>query len=365
MALPSIDLLVRALIDPQAILRLSQADWDLIVRQARKADLLARLAAICSMHGITERIPSQPRMHIRSAGLLAARQQQELHWEVEQIEEALAPLGVPVVLLKGAAYIMSGLAAARGRLVSDIDILVPYDALVAVESALMKKGWHSAAKSAYDQRYYRTWMHELPPMRHLHRGTVLDVHHAILPRTARYHPDSKKLMSAARPLQAGGNISVLSHEDMLLHSAAHLFHEGELHHGLRDLVDIDSLLRQFGEEARFWTRLVPRALELELTRPLFYALRYARALLGTPVPEQVVQELRATPGGRLPAPMLAYMDALYLRALRPDHATASDRFSAFARWQLYVRGHWLRMPPWLLLRHLLHKALSSPKAESQ
>jgi hypothetical protein len=32
---------------------------------------------------------------------------------------------------------------------------------------------------------------------------------------------------------------------MVLHSATHLFYDGELNHGLRDLVDLDDLLRHF------------------------------------------------------------------------------------------------------------------------
>lgn len=360
--LPPIDLLVGALYEPLAISRLKEFEWDLLIRQARKADLLARIAASCSIHGVMVQIPVQPKMHIQSAARLAARQHRELRWEVQQIDEALVPVGVPVVLLKGSAYIMAGLDAAEGRMVSDIDILVPQDKLLAVESALMMKGWVSAAKNAYDQHYYRTWMHELPPMKHLRRGTVIDVHHAILPSTSRLHPSSTKLLLAARLLQSEGRIKVLAPEDMLLHSATHLFHEGELQHGMRDLVDIDSLLRQFGQDEGFWDRLVPRAMELELSRPLFYAVRYAKMMLGTPIPEQIVREAENTPGGRLPSSLLCIMDALFLRALRPDHVTTSDRFSALARWQLYLRGHWLRMPPWMLIRHLLFKALVKTKA---
>lgn len=359
--MPPIDLLVGALFAPMTLMRLNEAEWDLLIRQGRNADLLARIAAICTAHGLMEQIPVQPRLHLESASNLALRQQRELYWEVEQIVEALAPTGVPVVLLKGAAYAMAALPAAEGRMVSDVDILVPREALVAVESALMMKGWVSEAKSAYDQRYYRTWMHELPPMRHIRRGTVIDVHHAILPTSARLRPSSTKLLAAALPLGSDGRIKVLASADMLLHSATHLFHEGEMEHGLRDLVDLDSLLRHFGREEGFWQQLVPRALELELSRPLFYALRYSTIMLGTPVPESVMRAAVNTPGGRKPGAFLAFMDSLYLRALRPAHATTSDRFTSLARWQLYVRGHWLRMPPWLLIRHLARKALVRSK----
>ena len=236
--------------------------------------------SVCTAHALLEQIPARPRRHLEAAAKLALRQRREVYWEVEQIADALAPTGLPVVLLKGAAYAVAELPAAEGRMVSDVDILVPRQHLVAVESALMMKGWVSEAKSAYDQRYYRTWMHELPPMRHFRRGTVIDVHHAILPLSARWHPSSEKLLAAALPVAVNeldeldkldGRIMVLAPEDMLLHSATHLFQEGELAHGLRDLVDIDSLLRHFGTADAFWQVLVPRAVELELSRPLFYA----------------------------------------------------------------------------------------------
>ena len=37
---------------------------------------------------------------------------------------ALAPLGIPLILLKGAAFVASGLDAGRGRMIGDLDILV-------------------------------------------------------------------------------------------------------------------------------------------------------------------------------------------------------------------------------------------------
>ena len=52
----------------------------------------------------------------------------------------------------------------------------------------------------------------------------------------------------------------------------------------------------------------------------------------------------------------AIMDALFERALMPLHPSCARRGSALARWCLYVRGNWLRMPPLMLARHLWTKA---------
>ena len=106
-------------------------------------------------------------------------------------------------------------------------------------------------------------------MRHFKRGTIIDVHHAILPTSARLHPNSESLLTAARPLDGVVGVKALAPVDMVLHSATHLFHEGDLERGMRGLVDVDSLLRELGAQDGFWQALVPRATELELVRPLF------------------------------------------------------------------------------------------------
>ena len=356
------NLVSHALCNPDALSRYSLSCWDLLVRQARRAGLLARLHHVLEQRQQLGLIPAEARWHFDAAATLGAKQQIAVRWEIGKIAEALAGLAIPLIVLKGGAYVMAGLPAASGRLFNDIDILVPRDQLGPVEAALMLAGWHPSGLSDYDQRYYRRWMHEIPPMQHVKRATVIDVHHAILPDTARYHPDSAKLRSRAIPVAGMKNIWVLAPEDMVLHSATHLFHDGELPHGLRDLTDLDLLLRHFASDPGFWNRLATRADELELSRPLFYALRYVRHFLATPIPQDFDGAMEhASPG---PVP-LALMDALFTRALAPDHASCEDAFTPFARKAAFIRAHWLRMPPHLLFPHLFHKAFIHPYENEQ
>ena len=351
------DLIVRTLRTPETVRRYSLGDWDLLVRQAHAAGLLARLSARLSGQGLAAAIPAPVRWHFDAADTLAARQQIAVRWELQQIRAALADLDAPLIVLKGAAYVAAGLPAATGRLFSDIDILVPRDALRAAESSLMLAGWHASGLSDYDKRYYRRWMHEIPPMQHALRDTVIDVHHAILPDTARYHPDTARLCARAQAVADLPGIHVLAPEDRILHAATHLFHDGELPHGLRDLTDLDLLLRDPANPPDFWLRLASRADELELGRSLYYALRHVRHFLDTPVPESVLAAVAAHAPGHA---TLAVMDAVFSRALAPDHASCADRLTPAARLAAYVRAHWLRMPPHLLLPHLFHKAFVNP-----
>ena len=353
------DAVSRALSNPRVLAAWSLAQWDILVRQARSAKLLARLGGLLEDDELLHRVPDAVRGHFEAARVVSRAHEEAVRREVTHICKALARTGVDIVLLKGAAYSFAGLPAARGRLFSDVDILVPESAIPEVEAALMLHGWATTHHDPYDQRYYREWMHELPPMLHITRESVLDVHHAIVPTTARLKPDSAKLLAASRPIAHGSRLRVLAPADMVLHCAAHLFLNEELSSGLRDLVDLDSLLRHFGGSAAFWEELPARARELDLSRPLYYGLRYSKLILDTPVP---VQALRASEAGRPPAWLLSTMDALYLRALRPEHVSAGDRLTGLARSALYLRGHWLRMPPLLLVRHLTIKAFRRPDA---
>lgn len=352
------ELIVTALLSPESLTRLSETQWDLLIRQGRRANLLASLAHVLADRDRLEAVPHAPRQHLTSALGMAERQMIAMRWEVECIQRALAKVCARLILLKGAAYVMAGLPVARGRAFSDIDILVPRHRLAEVESELMLHGWQGTHHDAYDQRYYRRWMHEIPPMRHVRRGTSIDVHHAILPGTARIKVNTGALFEAAVQLPARPGLFVLKPADMVLHSATHLFHEGELEKGLRDLFDLDSLLRHFGREPGFWGDLVPRAVELGLTRPLYYAIRYTASLLNTPVPPAVVEASRI---GRPPAAIAALMDFCYRRALRPQHESCETRATRPARAALYLRSHWLRMPLPLLAYHLGRKAVARPK----
>jgi hypothetical protein len=350
----ALPLLTRVLRTPQAMAALDAPAWELLLRQAGAARLGATLALLAEEHGVLAALPARVQRRLGWERTVWERHGQAVRFEVGQVQHALAGTGLPLILLKGTAYVAAGLPAAAGRLFSDIDILVPKEALGDVESLLMLHGWASSHHDPYDQRYYREWMHELPPMQHMRRATVIDVHHAILPETAAVRPDPARLRGAARAIPGAPGLSVLAPCDMVLHSATHLFYEGEYDHGLRGLFDLHRLLCHFGAvEPGFWTALPARARELALARPLFYALRYCMELLGTPVPAATVADAGE---GRPGAALLAMMDALFRRGLRPYHPSCAGVPASVADAMLYIRGNWLRMPPLMLSRHLFRKA---------
>ncbi|MBL8344516.1 MAG: nucleotidyltransferase family protein [Rubrivivax sp.] len=352
------DLVVEALTRPATHFeRWSARDWTHFFQQARNAGLLGRAGARLLGLWPSGRVapwPANLEGHFAAATRLMEAQRAEVQRELGYITRALAGLGAPVVVLKGAAYLAAGLPPGASRVFSDVDILVPKAAIQEAESRLMLQGWVGTHDNAYDQRYYREWMHELPPMQHLHRGTTLDLHHNILPSTARFKPDGRHLVERAEPLPGWPGLHVLAPTDMVLHCMTHLFMNEETSHSLRDLSDLDLLLRHFGSNGAFWPLLVERATLLDLRRPMHYAIRHVVQVLDTPVPADVAARI----GAYAPAaPMGVLMDAIWRRALRCPHPSAALTGTSAARFALYVRGHWLRMPPGMLARHLTIKAL--------
>ena len=87
---------------------------------------------------------------------------------------------------------------------------------------------------------------------------MIDVHHTILPLTAGPTPDAAALIADARALPSG--LYMLSPADIICHAAAHLIADGDLSGGMRNLWDIDRLVRQFAvEEPGFAQALEERA----------------------------------------------------------------------------------------------------------
>jgi hypothetical protein len=346
------DRVTAALRDAAVVAAWSERDWDEAVREARRAGLLARLAHLIAERGLEAGVPLRARPHLEAARILAQKHGEDVVRELRYIAAALSAVPAPVILLKGASYAAAGLPAAVGRLFGDIDVMVPRSVLAAAETALAAKGWCGVKSDSYDQHYYRRWMHEIPPLQHQTRRTTVDVHHTIVPPTGRHAVDARRMIDRAVPAPAAPGFLVLSPADMILHAAVHLFDDGEWRNGLRDLDDINRLLRHFSAHPDFWPCLAARAGQLKLERPLFYAVRYAAALLGAPVPVGFPPEL-----GPPATPILRWMDWVFVRALRPAHPNCALRGTGFALFFLYVRAHTLRMPLRLLLPHLLRKAV--------
>ena len=328
--------LVDALREPASAEALNGSQWTDLISIARAESLIGSLAHRLKQVTVPDRVRAVLQDAIEAHDL--ARRQ--ALWEADCAQRALADYPGKIVLMKGTAYVAANMSAGVGRSIGDLDIMVAREDLPVVEAALLDAGWEWVKPDPYDDQYYRDHMHELPPLIHRERDRMIDVHHTILPLTAGPTPDAGAILSNAVRLESG--LYVMAPADMVLHSIAHLFADGDLAGGLRNLWDINHLLRDFSAaDEEFWPQLDSRAKVHGLVDELARALRLAAALYDTPVDPS----LAGRPG---------LTDSLYVRRLlaRDGYGRETRKFTRFA---FYVRSHWLRMPPLMLARHLWTK----------
>lgn len=340
-------LLLAGLATPARLRDLSGTAWAAVLGLARRERVLGILAQ--RVIGGGHIVPHPVRLALEDALTVVAHRHREADWQARRVARDLAGLEAPVLLLKGTAYLLGGLDAAQGRDPGDLDILTPRAALDAVEQRLLAAGWRFAKTDAYDQHYYRAWMHELPPMSHAVRGGELDVHHTWLPPVSGARIDIEAVVADSREGLYGYRLPCL--EDLILHSAAHLFADGAMEALVRGLWDLDRLLRALpSDDAASRARLERRAERHRLQRPLARALRACAKYLGTPC-------LAPVAGDPLAALVEARLTSAGQRGL---NARATQT-------ALLARAHLIKMPVPLLVRHSIIKGwrtLRHPETQS-
>ena len=278
-------LLASILRDPAKANTLRPSDWNALFAAARGELLFGSLAH--RLDGIA--VPDAVEPVLADARLLGQQWARAATCEGVMAARALARLPGKTVLMKGTAYVMAGLRAGWGRHVGDLDIMVARGDLDHAEKALVGAGWSWVKQDEYDDAYYRRWMHELPPLVHVGRDKMADVHHTILPLTHRTTPDAEAMLADAVPITRDepgeARLHMLAPADMLCHCAAHLIADGDLAGGMRNLWDFHLLFVEFTEaDARFAEALKARARHHGLWPAMHRAARLSHRLYGTSIP---------------------------------------------------------------------------------
>ena len=334
----SADKLISLLRLPSLASGLDEGHWNAVVEEARKTQLLGPLAVRLLEADVLEQVPQAVQRHLALAELTARRRSEAAMWEVAAMRRAIDP-AISLVLLKGCAYVASHDTNAGGRIFSDVDVMVRRPDLSLLESALVAAGWKPSQVNAYDQAYYRNWMHEVPPMAHVRRHTVLDLHHAINPPISRYYVNPDKLFECLVEVQPG--VFVLGALDRVIHCALHLLQEGDPQKLVRDLYDLHLLYRQHAHTVDGRSRLQDRAKAFGVQRLLDTALGAAQTLFASD------DEQNVKPSG--------WLERCLVRTARQVNQPSSW-LTALSGTAVLGYSHWIKMPLHLLLPHLIRKA---------
>jgi len=198
---------------------------------------------------------------------------------------------VKIMLLKGAyldqrVYLQPGF-----RRYSDMDILVNKRDIPASENILNRLGFTKIIENEkLSESEGRTQVHYQKD-----NAFLVDLHWKAMnnkwyPNVTRYCEDN--IWANARTEELNGDtVLVLSPEDMLIYQCIHL----AVHHNFYKLIwfkDIDQIVRNI--TGIDWESVVLKIKKYRLATYCYYSLYFARELLGTPIPETVLCQLRPT-----------------------------------------------------------------------
>lgn len=316
---------------------------------------LLRLLIHSQLHGHiaqklenTDNYPTKFQRHLSAINTFSNAQHVQTIRACNIISVDLEDLTAPVLLLKGAAYIAAKKSNARGRLISDIDILVEKQYLSNVETLLLKNGWVVKELDDFDEKYYREWSHELPPYTHLETGVTLDVHHNLLPGSSGKTINIQDIIETKRNTEF--KLHVPNDGYLILHSAIHLLLNDDIQKGLRDCVDLHYLITDYVKEESIETlQGVFRNANCE--KEFFVLLNLLTKLFKSEADLYAKKTLELNN-------KKAYESISndLEKAVFPASQYLYDSTNSFARFKVYIRGHLSKMPLTVFVRHIMFKA---------
>jgi len=335
--------------NPKSLNDITLSQWQALILVFRESKLLASLYHSLVRNDLFDVQPHYVQRHLKAASVHANRQRRQVIYECQLLNQFLLAVDVKPIYLKGANYILRKSHNSYGRIVSDIDLLVSEKDIKKVEDRLKSGLWESEELSDYDEQYYRKWAHEIPPLVHFLRNTVLDVHHNL------YLPISGRSLDIDLFVEhselVGEQCRVLCPADTVLHSIIHLYMNEDFTNSFRDLYDLYSLMTEFGSE-EFWQRLDFMANKTGYQKELYYCLKTLIQLFDFTTPD--IFENLDVKYKRISSDF--FIQFIVLNAITPKHNLLDTTKTKLARYVVFLRGHWLKMPTHILIYHLFIKS---------
>ena len=304
-------------VSPQRIQALitQDLDWQQILDRARDYGIAPLLYFHLKKSAQEQHTPPetlhQLRLLYRESCVQAVNQSVRL----QEILLALSHKGVSPIVMKGAALGALIYRNAGLRPMLDIDLLVRSSDLDAAASTLAELGYVSD-ESYQAAEWYKNNHHHLAPFVTPDRSVVVELHHQVAsPRANVCIPIEEFWQHARRAQIASVSALVLAPEDLLLGICTHVAISRRFEKALRDLVDIDEVIRAYGNEID-WNQLVRNSMSWGTASCLYYCLWAAQLFTETALPPHLLEKLRPETGISIPED--ACLKFLIPRAIFPD-----------------------------------------------
>lgn len=195
------------------------------------------------------RLPDTALGYMQAMDAFALSRQRTIQQQLSSVLDALRSAPSQPVLLKGAAMLAEGVyLAAHTRLMFDLDLLLPPQAIEAAVVTLQGHDYRFAP--GREENGLAEHFHHAPPLLPPGEGVAVELHRAALARRTDALLSNQCLMAAVAPAAyAHARVPSATHQLWLafvhtqLSHQHHLIHRFDLRHGL----DIVHLTRHYGE----------------------------------------------------------------------------------------------------------------------
>lgn len=263
---------------------LSPQDWVEIEAAARGQGLT--LLTYDRLSRVNSLVPTAVQGRLRDAYLKATARNMVMLHHGGAVLNALCDRGLEVIVLKG-LYLAEAVYKGIGlRTFDDIDLLLHRSDLPAALEVMRGMGYELS--TWYDPDDPNRDIKHVPPL--MKKGApIVELHWTILEEDEPFAIGVEGMWARSVTAEiAGVKVQGLSAEDLLLHLNLHLTYQHRLAAGVRNLYDIDAVIRQSGVD---WTRLVTTAREWDAERVTWLTLRLLQEIAGTPLPCEVLERL--------------------------------------------------------------------------
>jgi len=324
----------------------SDLDWGAVVALAARqgaTGVLGRRVASLEGAGIQEEVRSS----LRSLGSIQDFRMVMLEERLREFVSSAADLGVPLLLLKGAAQAIGSEGGFQDRPMADVDILVKSEDAEDLQRLARGMNW-VLPEDGYPEENYVD-MHHLPPLEAGDGlGFGLELHTDLFPRWNPFAFSAAEVWNEADIVAVTGAngescaVHVPSVEHQLLHACLHFAWSHGFGRGVWQLVrDVDQLL---DDDRLDFDRFVRTAIEARGATCVYWTLSAVQALSGKALPEGLMADLDCEPPALLRKPILRF---IVREAMRGPAAPGTHRLRHLL-WRMAVRpgrsGHGTARP---------------------
>jgi hypothetical protein len=296
--------------------RSPQWNWDKLVQTAADETILSSMHDSLTGLGLTHEVPADVANLFSTVKELNLERNQHILSGLRRISGLFNNVGIEPVVLKGAAYLLSGIYPDLStRFLADLDLLLPESDFPAAIKILKGQGY------SCDAHPVETIVgHAYPPLWRPH-AVEIDLHRSLGVRICKpLLPSAEVLCESVIQELDGVRLRIPSPEHLIvhhiMHSQIHDFYPERIQPSLRTMYDMVLLQRRFGSHID-WPAIETRFRRNGQYAALALYLRQVETTLGFPSPLPIqmtgLMQLRWWRREVLrKVPSLRFVDPLYL-----------------------------------------------------